>query len=115
MTDLNRALYIICSELYHAQGEWEDHYPEDGEAGEVWEQACTTVLLLHGRPPPHPGYRFDERANRQQYMKRNDWIMQLEHTLTGRFRLHPGQFGPFIAAYEKWCNIHAEAIEGRTP
>lgn len=105
-------LYAICSDLY-ILGRMK-HYPKGGKDGDVWEQACVTVLMLHGAPRPKPTLSPDSESfvyfdeNRRKYFERNDWIMEVERTLVDRYKLHPGHIGPFIAAFEKWWTIHRE-------
>ena len=100
----------ICTRMYTSQSQWEGEYPDpDTKEGDIWEHVCATMMLLHGRPPPFAGWhpepdRDSEEDRRKAYIRRNDWIMAVEDTLRDRFRLHPGHYGPFIAAYEKWCS-----------
>lgn len=109
----------ICKKLYMEKADWPDSYPHEGEVGEVWEQVCAEVLLLHGPPPPHPGFGpqpkydiqgnlFDAKSRRDAYVRRVDYLTGLENTVMKRYKLHPGLMGPFVAAFEMWCIIRRE-------
>lgn len=113
VSDAIDVLYSVCSEMYNAEAHWPTYYPKGGKDGDVWEQACMTVLLLHGAPRPYAGFHPDpdpegEIERRRKYIERNDWIMEVEQTLTERFRLHPGHIGVFIAAFEKWYSLQED-------